>query len=96
MNDLILEAQLRYPIGTKYYNLNLIGEKSCPNDLDDQPTIPNNVSFEFSCKSADGKPVILVRNNESIFGWVYSNGIWAEIISKPINKNQIITNYSIF
>lgn len=82
-DKLLAEARRRFPIGTKYYNLNLIGERSDKNKFPDPLTIPNNVSFIFSdIKSDDGKYTILVIDDENRkYGWVYSFGKWAETIN---------------
>lgn len=88
MEELLAKAAKNYIPGTKYWNLDLAGNRSQPNcSKEDLPIIPKNVKFSFShsFKGKDGQPVILVtdlQKNQTL-GWVYSNQIWAEIVFLP-------------
>lgn len=100
--ELLAEARRRYPVGTKYWNLNMAGGKSDPiRDPKECPKIPPDVKFSFGdTKGSDGKPVVLVTNlkNGHTLGWVHANGCWAEHTTpKPITpKLEIINTYLIF
>jgi hypothetical protein len=78
--SLIDYVKTNYPIGTKF-----ISPQS-------------NLAFEVIthqiaiCGSGD----IQLRNQGSSCPFVYFNGKWAEIISLPEPKNEIIDNYEIY
>ena len=84
---LIQEAIRRYPPGTVYWNLNLIGGRSQahrePHEL---PVIHKDVQFKFDERtySYDCNPLLTVHQKGTTAGWVYSNGIWADIYYTPI------------
>ena len=90
--ELLEEAERRYPVGCKYWNLNLIGEKSNPNvKIENLPSICEDALFKFSnTKSNDGEYTILVYGKGIARGWVYSNGKWAEIASLPEPKVEYV------
>ena len=84
---LIEEAIRRYPHGTVYWHLNLIGGRSDPHREPHRlPVIHEDVEFKFIERtlSRDGNPVLCVHQKGTTAGWVYSNGIWADIYYTPI------------
>ena len=86
---LLEEARKRYPVGTVYYNLSRVGERSMK---DSTCTIPPMVNFSFcDTKSKDDEYMILVKDmyTNSLLGWVYSNKIWAEVKSSINNLYPI-------
>lgn len=95
--DLLEEAKNKYPVGTKYWNLDMAGNRSNPGiNIEDLPEIPEGVKFIFGdTKSHDGKPVVLVKGPKTTHGWVYSNGVWAEIISSIPEYVECISSYFI-
>ena len=88
---LIQEAIRRYPPGTVYWNLNLAGGRSVPSAKPHLlPVITEDVKFKFSESSCseDGNPCLTVHQGGSRYGWVYSNGIWADIYT-PIKIHEL-------
>ena len=87
---LIQEAIRRYPPGTVYWNLDLVGGRSMPDYKPDQlPVIHEDVQFKFErTLSRDGNPVLCVHQQGTTAGWVYSNGIWADIYT-PIKIHEL-------
>ena len=87
--ELVEEANRRYPPGTVYHNLNMIGEKSIPDcPLDELPIAPSDKRFDIMKHTYASNSVIIGING---YGWVYANHKWAEIESLPI-----INNYQIY
>lgn len=98
--ELLKEAKRRYPPGTKYWNLNLAGERSMGTGA--PLVIPKNVRFVMTDdRSKDGQRMIRVENvdkdsekgNRCWMGWVYSNKIWADF---ELPKPKIINTYSLW
>jgi len=92
--DLLAEAERRYPVGTKYWNLNRAGGKSVPdNTIEELPVIDKNWKFEIAdTDSMDGTDIIVVRDKEGqTHGWVYAQNTWAEIVEEPkVKANKIM------
>lgn len=92
--DLLAEAKRRYPVGTKYWNLNRAGGKSVPsNTIEELPVIGKNWKFEIAdTDSIDGTDIIVVRDKEGMtHGWVYAKNTWAEIVEEPkIKSNKTV------
>lgn len=92
--DLLAEAKRRYPVGTKYWNLNRAGGKSVPsNTIEKLPVIGKNWKFEIAdTDSIDGTDIIVVRDKEGMtHGWVYAKNTWAEIVEEPkIKSNKTV------
>lgn len=92
--DLLAEAKRRYPVGTKYWNLNRAGGKSVPsNTIEELPVIGKNWKFEIAdTDSIDGTDIIVVRDKEGMtHGWVYTKNTWAEIVEEPkIKSNKTV------
>lgn len=92
--DLLAEAERRYPVGTKYWNLNRAGGKSVPsNTIEELPVIGKNWKFEIAdTDSIDGTDIIVVRDKEGMtHGWVYAKNTWAEIVEEPkIKSNKTV------
>jgi len=81
MITILEEAKLKYPIGTKFKCAN-------GNIHDDVVGVNNSVDgvytvYEYSCHAIKG-------GINSGNGWIYLNGVWAEIVESVITK----TNYS--
>lgn len=79
--NLLEEARKRYSIGTTYWNLNLIGERS--NQF--KGATPHQILKETNpyivYENYKGFPVISRGDGN---GFVYSGGIWAEIVNNEI------------
>lgn len=85
---LIQEAIRRYPPGTVYWNLDKYG-KSMYSKYHHLPMIQERVEFRFSKScSEDGNPCLTVYQQGTTAGWVYSNGIWADIYT-PIKIHDL-------
>ena len=78
--ELLAEAKLRYPIGTKY--------KSAYDGTPDG--IVNVTNPEFKVVLEDNSDDVKIIHFRNCLRWVYYRGNWAEIISKPstITKQQ--------
>lgn len=89
--DLLKEAERRYPIGTVYWNLNLAGERS-EKHINAKPIMVTRKIVPYIERKdfQELGPVVALGNSQ---GFVYSGGKWAEIIVKI---DQVINNYSIF
>ena len=77
LNDLLEEAKLKYPVGTKF---------KCVNGNTDTGII-NSI---FTVKATFNQNPILKQYSDgrihSENGWIYLDGKWAEIIEEPITK----------
>jgi hypothetical protein len=78
-NDEILEiAKQYYPVGTTYWNLDMVGNRS-NKDIDAKPhTLLKDCKPFIEMYNYKGFPIICRGNGN---GYVYSGGKWAEIIS---------------
>ncbi len=80
IHDLLEEANLRYPIGTTYWNLNLAGERSSTYEGAEPHTRKNRNAADVEMMDFQGYgPVIKIGYMD---GFVYSGGKWAEIVSQ--------------
>ena len=87
--ELVREANRRYPPGTSYWNLSMNGEKSNPQcNIKDLPVAPEGQEYTIMKDRASDGSILIGING---YGWVYTNHKWAEIESLPI-----INNYQIY
>ena len=94
-HELVREANRRYPPGTRYWNLNMAGERSEPKkNIEDLPVAPKDRQYDIikGTKSSDGSILIGIEG----YGWVYANHKWAEIAYSGVLKAEIINNYQIY
>lgn len=75
IDELLKQANLKYPVGTVYWNLNCAGERSNGN-RPHRRTGKREARVEFTNFGGYG-PVIAIGDYD---GYVYSGGKWAEIV----------------
>lgn len=75
---LLAEANRRYPIGTVYWNLNCIGEKSDTYEGAKPHIRRYKKEARIVKENFQGLgPIIAIGDSD---GYVYSGGVWAEIV----------------
>lgn len=81
---LLEEVKKRYPIGTVYWNLNMIGGRSNQEKTALPLEVTKPIAPYVKNKNYRGSLIIALGNYQ---GYVYSGGKWAEIVYSP---NKII------
>lgn len=83
---LLTEAKRRYPVGTTYWNLNLVGERS-EQGIDAKPHTITKENKPYKVEeNYNGLGTVISRGKGD--GYVYSGGKWAEIVTNEFTPNN--------